>query len=131
MQGVSRLDKTWRSRMEDSYQTGGDTHPLRGLQKGSKKYTDKFDAENPGGVLRMFRYAQRTIGNQSSYADVASCMNRKADVDGLTVKGNKAQCLSLVQTAGRQGEITTRETDAHARHEDGSQEMVRGYEKVN
>ena len=90
VQGISRLDRLWRRRMEDSYRTGSETHPLRGLYKGSTKYADKFDAENEGGVLKYFRYAQKTIGNQSSYADLAACMNRKADVDGCSVQGKRA-----------------------------------------
>ena len=85
--GVSKLDRTWRTRMEESYQTGGDTHPLRGLYKGSKKYTDKFDAENPGGVLKYFRYAQKIIGNQASCEDLARVMNSKAKIEGVTVNG--------------------------------------------
>ena len=86
--GISKLDSNWRKRMEASYQNGDETHPLRGLYKGSKKYTDKFDAEHPGGVLKYFRYAQMILGNQASYEDIAKVMNNKANTDGVTVNGN-------------------------------------------
>ena len=86
--GISKLDSNWRKRMEASYQNGDETHPLRGLYKGSKKYTDKFDAEHPGGVLKYFRYAQMILGNQASYEDIAKVMNNKANKDGVTVNGN-------------------------------------------
>ena len=66
VKGISKLDRTWRRRMEDFYQTGNDNHPFRGLHKGSKKYTAKFEAENPGLILKYFRYAQKAIGNQAS-----------------------------------------------------------------
>ena len=88
VKGISKLDRTWRRRMEDSYQTGNDNHPLRGLHKGSKKYTAKFEAENPGRILKYFRYAQKAIGNQASYTDIAVCMNRKAAQEGCSVNGN-------------------------------------------
>ena len=89
MHAMSRLDWTWRDRMEQSYQSGNNSHPLRSLRKGSQKYTDTFDAKNPGGVLKYFCYAQSAIGNQTSYADLAATMNRKADWDGCLVKGKK------------------------------------------
>jgi hypothetical protein len=89
--GLSRLDRTWCARMEHSYLTGGNNHPLRAQNKGTKRYTDKFDAENPGRVLKPFLYTQRTIGNQALYADIARCTNNKTGADGITFNGNKSK----------------------------------------
>ena len=79
--GISRLDRTWRIRMENSYISGADTRPLRGQQKGSRSYTDKFEEEHPGMIRKLYRYAEKTIGNQASYTDLANCMNEKAMVN--------------------------------------------------
>ena len=78
--------------MEDSYRSGSNNHSLRGHYKGARRYTDRFNKENqglPGGVLKYFRYAQKTIGNQASWADLATYMNRKTELDICTVGGKK------------------------------------------
>ena len=49
-----QIHLAWRARMEPSYQTGSNNHPLRAQNKGAKRYICKFDAENPGGVLKLF-----------------------------------------------------------------------------
>ena len=85
--GMSRFDRTWKARLESSYQTGGDLHPLRGRYKGRERFVIKFDAENPGAVLKCFREAQKVIGNQASFADLAVAMNAKAEKEGWTLKG--------------------------------------------
>ena len=66
--------------MENSYILGADTHPLRGQQKGSRSYTDKFEEEHPGIICQLYPYAEKRIGNQASYADLANCMDEKAAV---------------------------------------------------
>ena len=89
--GMSKFDRIWKARLEDSYQSGGDLHPLRGRYKGKEKYTNKFDAENPGGVLKCFRAAQKVVGNEASFADLAAVMNAKAEEEDWTMKGENCQ----------------------------------------
>ena len=85
--GMTRFDRTWKARLKSSYQTGGDIHPLCGRYKGREWYTTKFDAENPGAVLKCFREAQKVVGNQASFADLAVAMNAKTEKEGWTLKG--------------------------------------------
>ena len=90
VQGLFHLDKTWRKRMEDSYCPGSNNHPLCGLYKGAHRHTDRFDEENPVGMLKYFRYAQKAIGNQASWADLAAYMSWKTDLKNCTVGGKRA-----------------------------------------
>ena len=87
---MSRFVRTRETRLESSYENGGDLHPLRGRYKEKERYTAKFDAENPGGVLKCFRAAQKTVGNKASFADLAAAMNAKAEEEGWTLKGKRA-----------------------------------------
>lgn len=83
VKGISNMHKTWGKRAEESYQTGSTTNPMKSRNKGSVSYVAKFEEEHPGKVRELYRYAERTIGNQSSYRELAHCMNEKARVDGL------------------------------------------------
>ena len=58
------------------------TSTLCGRYKGKESYTTKFDAENPGGVLKCFRAVQKTVGNEASFADLVVAMNAKAEEEG-------------------------------------------------
>ena len=78
VRGISKLDRTWRARMEESYRTGNKTRPLKGRYKGRVSYIDKLEQSYPGLACKCFRYAQRVIGNQSSYLDLVGVMNSKA-----------------------------------------------------
>ena len=81
---------TWRAQIEYSYQTSSNNHLLCAQNQGAQEYTDKFNAKHPGEVLKLFRYTQRTIGNQASYADLAHCVNN-AGVDWINLNRNKSK----------------------------------------
>ena len=137
VQGISRLDKTWQKRMEDSYHLGSDNHPLCGHYKGARRYTDRFDDKNQGCVLKYFGYAQKAIGNQASWADLAACMNRKAELDNCTVGGKKATFNSsnlyvpVVPAVERQGEVFRGKARLSGRDEEGVCEMVQELKEVD
>ena len=76
--GISKLDKTWGKRLEEAYLNGSDTQPLRSRHKGSTSYTDKLERSNPGYIRELYRYAEKTIGNQASYEQLARVMNEKS-----------------------------------------------------
>ena len=78
VRGISKLDRTWRARMEESYRTSNDIRPLKGRYKGRVSYIDNLEQLYPGLTRKCFRYPQRVIGNQSSYLDLAGVMNSKA-----------------------------------------------------
>jgi len=76
--------------MEDSYCSGSDNHILCALYKDARWYTNPFDEENPGGVLKYFSCPQKAIGNQASLADLAACMNCKPELNNCMVGRKKA-----------------------------------------
>ena len=63
VKGISNLNRCWRKRMDEAYKSGAEKHPLRSKHKGTTSYTDKFEAQHPGVIRKLFRYAQRAIGN--------------------------------------------------------------------
>ena len=87
---MSKFVSTWKARLENSYESGVNLHPLRGRYKGKERYAVKFDAENSGGVLACFRAAQKVVGNEASFADLAVAMNAKAEEEDWTLKGKQA-----------------------------------------
>ena len=54
---------------------------LKAHHKGSVAYTEKLEAEYPGYIHVLYRYTERTIGNQLRYEDIAQTMNNKSAVD--------------------------------------------------
>ena len=62
---------TCGNRFEDAFQNGNATHPLCDKRKGSTAYTKKIEANHPGVIHNLYRYAQQTIGNQSSFIFIA------------------------------------------------------------
>ena len=72
------------------YENGGDLHPLCGRYKGKESSTTKFDAENPGGVLKCFRTVQKMMGNEAYFAYLVAAMNAKAEEEGWALKGKRA-----------------------------------------
>ena len=102
---MSRVVGTWEARLEGSHENGGDLHPLRGHYKGKERYTTKFDAENPGGVLKCFRASQKMVGTEASFAYLAAAMNKKAEEEGRTLKRkwatfNTSNVLQWFKTLG-------------------------------
>ena len=86
---MSRFVRTWEARLESLHENGGDLHPLRGRYKGKERYTAKV-AANPDGVLKCFHAAEKTVGNEASFADLAAAMNAKTEEEGWTLKGKRA-----------------------------------------
>ena len=84
VKGISNLEKTWGKRLVAAYQSGSDTNPLANRIKGRVAYVDKFNAEHGiGSVRRLYRYAEKTVGAQANYEELAKVMNEKAAVDGM------------------------------------------------
>ena len=52
-----------------------------GQQKGSRSYTNKFEEELMGMIHKLYWYAEKIIGNQAFYTDLANCMKEKAMVN--------------------------------------------------
>ena len=61
-----------------AFESGTDTRPLKARHKGSVAYTDKLEAEYPGHIHFLYRYAKRSISNQSRYKDIAQTMKNSA-----------------------------------------------------
>ena len=76
--GISTLDKTWGKRLENAYLGGSDTRPLQAKIKGPTSYTDKLEKDHPGYVRELYRFAEKTIGNQASFPELARTMNEKS-----------------------------------------------------
>ena len=79
--GASQMQKTWDKRLEGALNSGADTNPLKALHKGRIPYTEQLEKEHPGYARELLRYAQKTIGSQASYEDLARVMNEKSQVD--------------------------------------------------
>ena len=75
VRGVSNLDRLWRRRLTLAHLKGNDTSPLTAKHKGSTSYTDKLESQHPGYVRELFRLAQKEIGNQATFRELAECMN--------------------------------------------------------
>ena len=60
--------------------SGVDQHPLRAHYKGRTAYTYKLERAHPGYIRELYRYAERTIGHQASFEDLARVMNDKSKV---------------------------------------------------
>ena len=70
---------TCGNRLEDAFQNGNATHHLRDKRKGNTAYTDKIEANPPGVIRKLYRYAKQAIGIQSLFIFIAQTMNRKAE----------------------------------------------------
>ena len=82
VQGVDRLSRTWAKRLEASFQFGANTQLLNARHKGSVGYTDQLEAEHPGYIHELYRYAEQTLGNQARYEDLAKCTNARSRIPG-------------------------------------------------
>ena len=80
VRGVSNLDKLWRRRLTVAYTNGDDVDPLRAKHKGSTAYTDKLERQHPGYIHKLFRKAQRELGNQATFNELANKMNRQSRI---------------------------------------------------
>ena len=78
VKGISNMYKTWDKRIQKSHQCGNDCHPTRSRVHGYTAYTDKLEEEYPGYIRELFRYAQKAIGFQASFMDIAKTMNEKS-----------------------------------------------------
>ena len=74
--GASKMQKTWDKRLEAALNSGADTNPLKALHKGRIPYTEQLEKEHPGYARELFCYAQKTIGSQARYEDLARVMNK-------------------------------------------------------
>ena len=79
--GASKMQRTWEKRLEAAFESGADTNPLKSLHKGRIPYTETLEKEHPGYIRELFRYAQKTVGSQARYEDLARVMNEKSRVD--------------------------------------------------
>ena len=91
VQGVSNLDSTWGARLiADAYETGSNPRPLQGRGKGRVSIIDKVEMLEPGLVRKHYRYAEKTIGNQASFENLARTMTLKAKAEGKVLPGGVA-----------------------------------------
>ena len=78
VKGLCGLTRTWRKRLYAALVSGVDQHPLRAHYKGRTAYTDTLERAHPGYIRELYRYAEKTLGNQASYEDLARTMNAKS-----------------------------------------------------
>ena len=78
VKGISNMYKTWDKRVQQSHQCGSDLHPLRSKVHGYPAYTVQLEKDHPGYIRDLFRYAQKTIGYQASFEELARTMNEKS-----------------------------------------------------
>ena len=81
--GASELNGIWNKRLKAAFKAGADTNPLKAKHTGAALFTltslrrttlDTFAAS-------IGKYAERIIGNQSRYEDLARAMDAKSAVD--------------------------------------------------
>ena len=72
------LMKSWEKRLEAAYLSGADTNPLEARHKDKISFTDRLDREHPGYIRQLYRYAEKTVGNQASFEDLTWTMNGKS-----------------------------------------------------
>ena len=75
MRGVTQLDQLWSRRLKLAYQDRADVNPLQAKHKGSTSYTDGLEQKHPGYIRSLFRGAQRDLGNQATFIELAKQMN--------------------------------------------------------
>ena len=80
VRGVMVLDRLWRRRLTLAHVTGDDTDPLKVKHKGSTSYTDKLEKKHPGYIHELFRRAQRELGNQATFRELANEMNKQSGI---------------------------------------------------
>ena len=80
VQGISSLDKTWGTRLENAFVNGSDTRPFLGRYTGRISYTDRLEKTHPGYIRQLYRYAEKTVGNQATFQSLANTMNKKSAV---------------------------------------------------
>ena len=78
VKGSGELTKTWEKRLEAAYLSGADTNPLETRYKRRISLADRLDKEHPGYIRQLYRYAEKIIGNQASFEDLARTMNCKS-----------------------------------------------------
>jgi hypothetical protein len=84
VKGVSDMQNTWKTQLNEAFLLGStQDHPLRANFKGRKSLVAKIEIEHPGLMLKLFRKAQKTIGNQATYAELASAMKNLAKTDQM------------------------------------------------
>ena len=79
MKGITKLDLRWGNQLKDAYKNGNANRLLSNKRRGRTAYTDKFEANHPGMICKLYRYAESAIGNQSSFTYLDQTMNLKAD----------------------------------------------------
>ena len=89
VRGSSSLDSRWGNRLEEAYENGSNTRPLKNKKKGSVSLVDKIEQVEPGLVRKHFRYAQSTVGNQASFPVLSRVMTLKAQAEGKTLPGGR------------------------------------------
>ena len=72
------------------YQSDVDLHPLRGCYKENERHTVKFNVENSGGIIECFRAAQKVVGNETSFVDLAAALDSKAEEEGWILKSKQS-----------------------------------------
>lgn len=100
--GISNLEKVWRERLNQCHINGSNTRPLQTRYMGRTKYTDKIESDYPGYIREMYRYAEKTIGNQSSFTALAKTMNSKSATikDKPTLQMNKMKLFRWFKQQG-------------------------------
>jgi len=73
--GMSNLEKTWESRLEQAYISGADMTPVNRNYVGSKSYTDKIENDYPGLLTKLYEYAEKSIGKDAPFVEKAMFMN--------------------------------------------------------
>mmetsp|Transcript_33202 Transcript_33202/g.59805 ORF Transcript_33202/g.59805 Transcript_33202/m.59805 type:complete len:780 (-) Transcript_33202:33-2372(-) len=79
--GVSNLDKTWDTRLEQAYISGADMSPLHRAYIGQVSYTDKVEKDYPGLLTQLYEYVDESIGKDAPFVEKAMFMNEKSMED--------------------------------------------------
>lgn len=78
----------WEGRLHSAIDTGAvdssssHPNPLSPRHCGKQSYCDMIEAEHPGYLRELFRYAQRTNGAKATFKELADTMNLKSEIEG-------------------------------------------------
>ena len=84
LKSTEGLTRTWARRLDDAFVSEADQHPLKAKHKGRTAYTDKLKRAELGYIHELYRKSERTLGNQTSFEDLARNMNAWSKVPGET-----------------------------------------------
>ena len=101
--GVYGLTETWQPRLDAAFISGADQRPLRSKHKGRTAYTDKLERSHPGYIRELYRYAERTLGGQASFEDLAQTMNNKSEVRAEQRPSTNFNTMNLFRWFHQQG----------------------------